>query len=99
VGILPSTGKSLTFGYGHPACTKELPPCAAAVPFVEVPDLHPDERFCSTYASAFQGLAPDRPASRGLGEQFPRRYVPAEGSYSARGIVLGQHGWHVRRPD
>lgn len=92
--------ESQTFGYGVPAVTKEIPPCAKAMTLNEAPDLTPEERFQSTYTSTFAHASrknelftvgghppPERPTG------LPMRYIPAECRYSRDQAV----GWHVRR--
>mmetsp|Transcript_66897 Transcript_66897/g.186781 ORF Transcript_66897/g.186781 Transcript_66897/m.186781 type:complete len:245 (-) Transcript_66897:89-823(-) len=105
VGILPPTSaEAATFGFGFPAATKKLPPCAAAMPLREAPELPPSERFKSTYSASFSprpganagDTANDENAVcnfSGPKHCFPLRYVPAESRY-ARNQLLG---WHVRR--
>mmetsp|Transcript_120269 Transcript_120269/g.220200 ORF Transcript_120269/g.220200 Transcript_120269/m.220200 type:complete len:157 (+) Transcript_120269:157-627(+) len=54
-GILPGANAMSalnTFGHGS-ATTKQMPPGAAMRPMSELPDLTPEERFQSTYASSF----------------------------------------------
>jgi len=55
-GIVPQHSvEEMSYGYGFPAVMKLVPPCAAAVKKLELPDLTPEERFVTSYSSAFPG--------------------------------------------
>mmetsp|Transcript_4425 Transcript_4425/g.10241 ORF Transcript_4425/g.10241 Transcript_4425/m.10241 type:complete len:237 (+) Transcript_4425:53-763(+) len=95
IGILPQSREDLTYGYGMPATSKHLPPCAAAHPMEVAPDLLPEDRYLTTYV-AVHGRQVALPHEQLVGvdtKHFPRRYMPAKGR-----PPMGSVGWHVRRP-